>query len=101
MRRGIASVGPGTRAAATLFVATTCAATLGRIPASIPWRMRHPLLAALAAAWSRHGYLETVSMIEDAMEAAIENATSSGLPAVRAARAMVLDGLVRTLVPPR
>jgi len=95
-----ASVGPGTRAAATLFVAATCAATLGRIPAAIPRRMRYPLLAALAAAWSRRGYLATVSMIEDAMEAAIENASNSGLSAVRAARAMVLDGLVRTLVPP-
>lgn len=94
-----ASVGPGTRAAATLFVATTCAATLGRTPTAIPRRMRYPLLAALAAAWSRRGYLATVSVIEDAMDNAIADAIDGGFPAVRAVRAVVQRGLARTLVP--
>jgi hypothetical protein len=61
------SVGPGTRAAAALLVATVCASVRRELdPAA--HRTRSPLRAALTAAWSRQGYL---AAIDDAIRTAI------------------------------
>jgi hypothetical protein len=62
------SVGPGTRAAAALLVATVCTRIRREIdPAALG--ACSPLRAALTAAWSRRGYL---AAIDDAIRTAIE-----------------------------
>lgn len=74
-----AGVGPGTRAAAVLVAVTTCAfylrqvasATARPIARPVPPRLRHPIRAALAGAWSRRGYLATVAAIEDVLRDAL------------------------------
>lgn len=66
-----ASAGPGTRAAATLVVVTTCAFYLRQIAADAPPALRRPLRAALAAACSPRAYLATVAAIEDVLREAL------------------------------
>jgi hypothetical protein len=76
------SVGPGTRAAATLVVVTTCAFYLRQVMAQVttqvtattvevPRALRRPLRAALAAACSPRAYLATVAAIEDVLRDAL------------------------------
>lgn len=73
------SAGRGIRAAATLPVTTTCAFYLQRIrPLQVPGRdvavpacVRHPLRAALAAAWSPRAYAGTVAAIEEVLRSAL------------------------------
>lgn len=62
----------GTRAAASLLAATMYRFYLQQLDATVPRRLRHPLGAALAAAWSRRGYLATVCAIGDAVRHALD-----------------------------
>jgi len=106
-----ASAGAGARAAATLIVVTTCAFYLREVARSttassgapgvrpVPPRLRHPIRAAIAGAWSRRAYLATVDAIEgvlrDALAAvagvAADELASGGLPALSAASAAACD----------
>jgi hypothetical protein len=72
------SAGPGTRAAATLIVVTTCAFYLRQIAVEVPRALRRPLLAALAAACSRRAYLATVTAIEDVLRDALVGIGGAG-----------------------
>jgi hypothetical protein len=65
-----ASVGPGTRAAAALLVATSCAALL-REAGVAPRHLHRPLRAAWAAAWSHGAYLAGAAAIDGAIHAAL------------------------------
>jgi hypothetical protein len=67
-----AGVEAGTRAAASLLAATLYRFYLQQIGAAVPRRLRHPLRAALAAAWSRRAYLATVCAIGDAVHHALD-----------------------------
>jgi len=67
-----ASVEAGTRAAAALLAATTYRFYLHELVAAVPRRLRHPLRAALAAAFSRRAYLAVVAAIEDGVHDALE-----------------------------
>lgn len=78
-----AAAGAGVRAAATLVGVTTCAfylRQLARTAPPIPSRLRYPIRAALAAAWSRRAYLATVDAIEQVFRTAL--AAVSGIDAV-------------------
>jgi len=79
-----ASAGRGIRAAATLLVTTTCAFYLqrleqvGRVHApgraaavAVPACVRHPLRAALAAAWSPRAYATAIAAIEAVLRDAL------------------------------
>jgi hypothetical protein len=72
------SVSPGTRAAATLVVVTTCAFYLRQIAAEVPRGLRHPLRAAIAAACSRRAYLTTVAAIEQVLRDALGAVAAAG-----------------------
>jgi hypothetical protein len=67
-----ASVEGGTRAAAALIAATTYRFYLRELGAAVPRRLRHPLRAALAAAWSRRAYCAAVDAIEDGLRDALD-----------------------------
>jgi len=73
-----AGAGRGTRAAATLVVVTTCAFYLRHIDHPVPPRLRHPIRAALAAAWSRRAYLATVAALEHVLRDALAQAAGLG-----------------------
>lgn len=66
-----AGVGPGTRAAATLVVVTTCAFYLREVARPVPARLRHPIRAALSGACSPRAYLATVAAVEDVLRDAL------------------------------
>lgn len=85
------SVGPGTRAAATLVVVTTCAFYLRQIAAEVPRALRRPLRAALAAAWSPRAYLATVAAIEDVLRDALVEIGGIGGIGTLAARGALPD----------
>jgi hypothetical protein len=73
----VACAGPGTRAAAALVGVTTCAfylrqvAAMGPAAPPPPAPLRHPIRAALAAAWSPRAYLAAVAAIEDVLRDAL------------------------------
>jgi hypothetical protein len=83
-----ASAGRGIRAAATLLVTTTCAFYLQRIrplhaqgrDVTVPPCVRHPLRAALAAAWSQRAYATTVDAIESILREALYAFGAPGAP---------------------
>jgi hypothetical protein len=77
-----ASVEGGTRAAATLIAATTYRFYLRELGAEVPRRLRHPLRAALTAAWSRRAYVATVDAIEDGLHDALEGLDALAAPAL-------------------
>jgi hypothetical protein len=73
-----AIVDAGTRAAAALLAVATYRFYLRHIAAEVPRRLRHPVRAALAAAWSRRAYLATVTAIEDGFHDALDALARSG-----------------------
>ncbi|HEX4422689.1 MAG TPA: hypothetical protein VH165_32465 [Kofleriaceae bacterium] len=86
-------VGGGTRAAAALLVTAECARLLREIVGDAALNL-HPLRAALAAAWSRRGYLDAIDLairaVLDARPAAVATVTE---------RSAALDGVTgRSLV---
>ena len=60
----------GVRAAATLATLTAIPLSARALGVPLPYRLRHPMRAALAAAWSRRSFLATAAALDAVLQAA-------------------------------